>query len=165
MTNKHKRSKQQQAARSAGARAASPATSSEAQAAPRRGLLDSILAPRVAGSTAMPSIRASLARGFTVICGTPALAVGVVLVVIAQWLGALALGYEGPFALFVSALDTALAEAEAGVTVLGQAIDLPSGTRIVVVSSVMALVLILRPGGLTGGREFSLPRVRAAGAR
>lgn len=68
-------------------------------------------------------------------------------------------------ALFVSALDTALAEAEAGVTVLGQAIDLPSGTRIVVVSSVMALVLILRPGGLTGGREFSLPRVRAAGAR
>jgi branched-chain amino acid transport system permease protein len=68
-------------------------------------------------------------------------------------------------ALFVSALDTALAEAEAGVTVLGQAIDLPSGTRIVVVSSVMALVLILRPGGLTGGREFSLPRIRAAGAR
>lgn len=103
MTNKHKRSKQQ-AARSAGARAASPATPSEAPAAPRRGLLDSILAPRVPGSTAMPSIRASLARGATVIWGTPALAVGVVLVVIAQWLGALALGYEGPFALFVSAL-------------------------------------------------------------
>jgi len=68
-------------------------------------------------------------------------------------------------ALFVSALDTALAEAEAGVTVLGRAIDLPSGSRIIVVSSVMALVLILRPGGLTGGREFSLPRLRTAGAR
>ncbi len=68
-------------------------------------------------------------------------------------------------ALFVSALDTALAEAEAGVTVLGRAIDLPAGSRIVVVSSVMALVLILRPGGLTGGREFSLPRLRAADAR
>ena len=68
-------------------------------------------------------------------------------------------------ALFVSALDTALAEAEAGVTVLGRAIDLPSGTRIIVVSSVMALVLILRPGGLTGGKEFSLPRLRTAGAR
>jgi branched-chain amino acid transport system permease protein len=68
-------------------------------------------------------------------------------------------------ALFVSALDTALAEAEAGVTVLGRAIDLPAGSRIVVVSSVMALVLILRPGGLTGGREFSLPRLRTAGAR
>ncbi len=68
-------------------------------------------------------------------------------------------------ALFVSALDTALAEAEAGVTILGSAIDLPSGSRIVVVSSIMALVLILRPGGLTGGREFSLPRLRTAGAR
>ncbi len=68
-------------------------------------------------------------------------------------------------ALFVSALDTALAEAEAGVTILGRAIDLPSGSRIVVVSSIMALVLILRPGGLTGGREFSLPRLRTAGAR
>ena len=68
-------------------------------------------------------------------------------------------------ALFVSALDTALAEAEAGVTVLGRAIDLPAGSRIVVVSSVMALVLVLRPGGLTGGREFSLPRLRTAGAR
>lgn len=68
-------------------------------------------------------------------------------------------------ALFVSALDTALAEAEAGVTVLGRAIDLPTGSRIVVVSSVMALVLVLRPGGLTGGREFSLPRLRTAGAR
>ena len=67
-------------------------------------------------------------------------------------------------ALFVSALDTALAEAEAGVTILGRAIDLPSGSRIVVVSSIMALVLILRPGGLTGGREFSLPRLRTAGA-
>ena len=68
-------------------------------------------------------------------------------------------------ALFVSALDTALAEAEAGVTVLGRAIDLPSGSRIIVVSSVMALVLLVRPGGLTGGREFSLPRLRAASAR
>lgn len=68
-------------------------------------------------------------------------------------------------ALFVSALDTALAEAEAGVTILGRAIDLPVGSRIVVVSSVMALVLILRPGGLTGGREFSPPRLRAADAR
>jgi branched-chain amino acid transport system permease protein len=68
-------------------------------------------------------------------------------------------------ALFVSALDTALAEAEAGVTVLGRAVDLPAGSRIVVVSSVMALVLILRPGGLTGGREFTLPRLRTAGAR
>jgi branched-chain amino acid transport system permease protein len=60
-------------------------------------------------------------------------------------------------ALFVSGLDSLLAEMEGGLTVLGRTIDLPDGTRIVVVSAVMALVLIVRPGGLTGGREFALP--------
>ena len=59
-------------------------------------------------------------------------------------------------ALFVSALDSLLAEAENGMTVLGRTIDLPDGSRIVVVSAVMALVLVVRPSGLTGGREFSL---------
>jgi branched-chain amino acid transport system permease protein len=68
-------------------------------------------------------------------------------------------------ALFVSALDSALAEMEAGVTILGRFVDLPAGSRIIVVSAGMALVLILRPGGLTGGREFSPPRLRPAGAR
>jgi branched-chain amino acid transport system permease protein len=62
-------------------------------------------------------------------------------------------------ALFVSALDSLLAEMEAGTTVFGVSVDLPEGSRIVVVSSIMALVLILRPSGLTGGREFSLPHV------
>jgi hypothetical protein len=54
---------------------------------------------------------------------------------------------------------------EAGVTILGRFVDLPAGSRIIVVSAGMALVLILRPGGLTGGREFSPPRLRPAGAR
>lgn len=52
----------------------------------------------------MPSIRSSLARGALTVAGTPVLAIAAVSVVVAQWLGALALGYEGPFALFVSAL-------------------------------------------------------------
>lgn len=52
-------------------------------------------------------------------------------------------------ALAVSGLDSLLAEAENGVA----GIDLPSGSRIVVVGALMALVLILRPAGLTGGRE------------
>ncbi len=60
-------------------------------------------------------------------------------------------------ALFVSGLDSLLAEMEGGLTILGRTIDLPEGSRIVVVSAVMALVLIVRPSGLTGGREFSLP--------
>jgi branched-chain amino acid transport system permease protein len=49
-----------------------------------------------------------------------------------------------------------LAEMEDGMTVLGITIDVPSGSRIVVVSAIMALVLIVRPSGLAGGREVSL---------
>jgi branched-chain amino acid transport system permease protein len=63
-------------------------------------------------------------------------------------------------ALAVSGLDSLLAEAENGLDIGGFAIDLPSGTRIVVVGALMALVLILRPSGLTGGRELSLDRWR-----
>jgi branched-chain amino acid transport system permease protein len=62
-------------------------------------------------------------------------------------------------ALSVSALDSFLASAENGVVLLGRTIEVPSGTRIVVVSALMALVLILRPNGLTGGREFSFDRL------
>jgi branched-chain amino acid transport system permease protein len=62
-------------------------------------------------------------------------------------------------ALAVSGVDSFLAEAENGVHVLGWTIDLRGGTRIVVVGALMALVLILRPSGLTGGREIALPRV------
>ena len=51
-----------------------------------------------------------------------------------------------------------LAEAENGVHLPGGTLDLPSGTRIVVVGTLMALVLIVRPAGLTAGREVPLPR-------
>jgi len=54
-----------------------------------------------------------------------------------------------------------IAQAENGVRLPGFTLDLPGGTRLVVVGTLMALVLILRPSGLTGGREFSLPRRRA----
>ena len=63
-------------------------------------------------------------------------------------------------ALAVSALDSVLANAENGLDVLGRTIEVPAGTRIVVVSALMALVLILRPRGLTGGRELSLGWIR-----
>ena len=65
-------------------------------------------------------------------------------------------------ALAVSALDSFLAQAENGVKIFGGTLDLPAGTRLVVVGVLMALVLILRPSGLTGGREFRLPRWRRA---
>ena len=64
-------------------------------------------------------------------------------------------------ALAVGGLDSFLAEAENGVGAFGQTLDLPAGSRIVVVGVLMALVLIVRPSGLTGGREFRLWRQRA----
>jgi branched-chain amino acid transport system permease protein len=67
-------------------------------------------------------------------------------------------------ALAVSALDSTLAEAENGLTVFGATLDLPAGTRVVVVGALMAIVLILRPSGLTRGREFRLARVSAGAA-
>ena len=63
-------------------------------------------------------------------------------------------------ALAVSALDSLLAEAESGVLLAGGTIDLPSGTRLLVLGFLMALVLVLRPTGLTGGRELSLGRLQ-----
>jgi branched-chain amino acid transport system permease protein len=69
-------------------------------------------------------------------------------------------------ALAISALNSFLADAENTVHV-GFRLTLPNGTRLVTVGAVMALVLILRPSGLTGGREFGVPRLRrgAAAAR
>ena len=66
-------------------------------------------------------------------------------------------------AVAVSAVDSFLAEAENGVHLPGGTLDLPAGTRIVVVGALMALVLIVRPSGLTGGREFPLPRALVRG--
>ncbi len=63
-------------------------------------------------------------------------------------------------ALAVSAVDSFLGEAEQGVD-LGVTLDVPAGTRLVVVAALMALVLVLRPSGLTGGRELRLRRVRS----
>jgi hypothetical protein len=104
VTNKNKRAKGRSAAP-----AARPATrSTAAPSAPqRRGLLDSIFAPKVAGSSSMPGLRTSVARGLAVATGTPTIAVGVAAAVILEWLGALALGFEGPFARFTNALALA----------------------------------------------------------
>ena len=63
-------------------------------------------------------------------------------------------------ALAVSGLDSFLSQAEQGVHVVGLRLDLPSGTRLVFLAAIMALVLILRPSGLTGGNELRLPRLR-----
>ena len=60
-------------------------------------------------------------------------------------------------ALLISGLNSFLADAEQGVNI-GFQLTLPTGTRLVTIGAVMALVLILRPTGITGGREVRLPR-------
>jgi branched-chain amino acid transport system permease protein len=57
-------------------------------------------------------------------------------------------------ALAVSGLDSWLGNAEDGF--------LPEGSRLVILGGLMALMLILRPSGITGGRELRLPRRRTA---
>ena len=59
-------------------------------------------------------------------------------------------------ALAVSALDSWLSVAENGTSLFGWHIDLPAGSAEIVVGILMAAVLILRPSGLTGGRELRL---------
>jgi branched-chain amino acid transport system permease protein len=61
-------------------------------------------------------------------------------------------------ALLVSGLDSFLVNAENGVHVLGFSFDVPSGSSLVVLGALMALILVLRPAGLTGGKEARLPR-------
>jgi branched-chain amino acid transport system permease protein len=60
-------------------------------------------------------------------------------------------------ALAISALNSFLGDAENTVHV-GFRLTLPTGTRLVTIGAVMALVIILRPSGLTGGREFGWRR-------
>ena len=56
-------------------------------------------------------------------------------------------------ALAVSGLDSVLGNAEDGF--------LPEGSRLIVLGALMTLMLVLRPSGITGGRELRLPRRRA----
>ena len=58
-------------------------------------------------------------------------------------------------ALAVSGIDSFLSKAEDGIQSRGHD-RLPQGTRLIFLGAIMALVLILRPSGITGGREFSL---------
>jgi branched-chain amino acid transport system permease protein len=60
-------------------------------------------------------------------------------------------------ALLISGLNSFLADAEQGVHI-GFDFHVPTGTRLVTIGVVMTLILVLRPSGLTGGKEARLPR-------
>jgi branched-chain amino acid transport system permease protein len=63
-------------------------------------------------------------------------------------------------ALAISGIDSFLSAAENGVDVFGWHIDLATGTTVIVIGTLMAVVLVLRPSGLSGGHELSIPRRR-----
>jgi hypothetical protein len=71
---------------------------SRGETEPRRGLLDRF-APRPPGTSPMPRIRTSFARGLTVVLATPLLVGGIPVVVFLGWIALVALGFQGPFAL------------------------------------------------------------------
>ena len=58
-------------------------------------------------------------------------------------------------ALLVSGFNSLLGDAENGIHI-GVTLHAPTGTRVIVLGAVMTLTLLLRPTGITGGREFSL---------
>jgi branched-chain amino acid transport system permease protein len=65
-------------------------------------------------------------------------------------------------ALALNGIYSFLSAATNTVDVFGWSLTVPSGTAEIVLGVLMASVLILRPNGLTGGREVSLPRRRRA---
>ncbi len=56
----------------------------------------------------------------------------------------------------VTAIGQILLEFESGVTLGGIGITLPNGARGVVIAAALVAILIWRPKGITGGREFAL---------
>jgi branched-chain amino acid transport system permease protein len=63
-------------------------------------------------------------------------------------------------AIGVSLVNILLQNGENGIHVVGWKISLPQGSSLVGVSVVMLAVLLLRPAGITNGREFSLRLLR-----
>jgi branched-chain amino acid transport system permease protein len=63
-------------------------------------------------------------------------------------------------AIGVSLVNILLQNGENGIHVVGWKISLPQGSSLVGVSIVMLAVLLLRPAGITNGREFSLRLLR-----
>jgi branched-chain amino acid transport system permease protein len=68
-------------------------------------------------------------------------------------------------AVSVSLLDSFLSNAENGTGVIFFHLKIPNGASLLILGILMALALLFRPNGLTGGREASLSSLVALGAR
>lgn len=60
-------------------------------------------------------------------------------------------------ALTIATLNALLAEATRGIGIGSYDIEIPGGTRLLVVGTVMLLVVLFKPDGLTGSRELRWP--------
>jgi branched-chain amino acid transport system permease protein len=58
----------------------------------------------------------------------------------------------------ISLVNILLGNSEQGIHVFGQPIHSPTGTSLVGVAIVMLAILLVRPRGITGGKEFTLPQ-------
>ena len=59
--------------------------------------------------------------------------------------------------LSISLVNTVLTEGESGLSLFGWKVTLPTSTSGIVLAALMAAVLLVRPKGLTNGREFRVP--------
>ena len=59
--------------------------------------------------------------------------------------------------LAISLVNTVLTEGEQGMSLFGWKVTLPTSTSGIVLAALMAAVLLVRPRGLTNGREFRVP--------
>ena len=115
------------------------------QGPPRRSFLDTFLAPRPSQSP-FPTLRSSLARGMVTTLSTPALVVGVPVVVLLAWLALVAAGFQGPFAIMVNALAIpplgTLGDVTLTSSVFGAGSALVAITIIVVVRSILLALIV-----------------------
>jgi hypothetical protein len=65
--------------------------------APRRGLLDGLLAPRTPGASPMPKLRTTVAKGTMTALAIPWLLIAIPVVLLVVWSILVFLGFQGPF--------------------------------------------------------------------
>jgi hypothetical protein len=98
MTNKNKKRPQPSGYRG------STRSSLPADPPQRRGLLDGLLGgSRVAPLAGIPRFRTAIWRGLLTVLTTPVLLLGVPLLLLAEWLGVVRAGFQGPFSAWVDA--------------------------------------------------------------
>ncbi len=59
--------------------------------------------------------------------------------------------------LLISGLSALLSSLQNGIELVGTELQIPSGTRTIVLGVLMTLILLLRPAGITKGQEFRWP--------